>query len=59
MSASSVFAMGLHATVEDAEIVHRLMSSVGSCLRLDEKHLDTVLALTGSGTAYVRAAAIP
>ena len=54
LSAVSVFCAGSHAISDDIETVRKMMSSVGSCFVMDEKHLDTVTALAGSGPAYVR-----
>ncbi|MFA5042776.1 MAG: pyrroline-5-carboxylate reductase [Kiritimatiellia bacterium] len=49
----SVYCLGSHATEDDAKLVETLFQSVGVAVRLDEKHLDAVTALSGSGPAYV------
>lgn len=49
----SVFCLGGRASEEDALLTAALFESVGVALRLDEKHLDAVTALSGSGPAYV------
>lgn len=49
----SVYSLGSRATEEDANLVAMLFQSVGVVVRLDEKHLDAVTALSGSGPAYV------
>lgn len=37
---------------EDVSLVHKLMSSVGTCLEVEEEHMDVITALMGSGPAY-------
>jgi pyrroline-5-carboxylate reductase len=49
----SVYCLGTRASEEDANLVESLFQSVGVVVRLDEKHLDAVTALSGSGPAYV------
>ena len=49
----SVYCLGSRAAEEDAQLVESLFQSVGMVVRLDEKHLDAVTALSGSGPAYV------
>lgn len=49
----SVYCLGSRATEDDAKLVESLFKSVGVVVRLDEKHLDAVTALSGSGPAYV------
>ena len=49
----SVYCLGERATEADAKLVESLFQSVGVVVRLDEKHLDAVTALSGSGPAYV------
>ena len=44
---------GTHATAEDAELVLRLMASVGQAVKLPEYQLDAVTALSASGPAFV------
>ncbi len=51
--AASAYALGTHATPKDQERVRGILESVGSALVLEEKHLDAVTALSGSGPAYV------
>ncbi len=47
------FACGTTATDADADTVERMLSAVGKAFRLQEKHLDAVTGLSGSGPAYV------
>lgn len=49
----SVYCLGSHATEDDTKLVEALFQSVGVVVRLDERHLDAVTALSGSGPAYV------
>lgn len=50
---ASCYAGGTHATVRDLERVGLILNSFGIALPLEEKHLDAVTGLSGSGPAYV------
>ncbi len=52
-ASASAFALGKSATSEDAELVCKLLSSVGVALQVKESLLDAVTGLSGSGPAYV------
>jgi pyrroline-5-carboxylate reductase len=52
-AAASGYSLGSHATTADLEHVKGILESVGIALPLEEKHLDAVTALSGSGPAYV------
>jgi len=50
---ASCYAGGIHATDRDLEKVGSILGSFGIALPLEEKHLDAVTGLSGSGPAYV------
>lgn len=50
---ASAFSPGDTATADDAELVERLLSTVGIAQRVPESLLDAVTGLSGSGPAYV------
>jgi pyrroline-5-carboxylate reductase len=52
-SGASAYALGTHATQEDADLVHTLLSSVGLAIQVKEKMMNAVTGLSGSGPAYV------
>lgn len=51
--AASAYAAGSHAAPEDMEKVGLILKSVGLALPLEERYLDAVTGLSGSGPAYV------
>lgn len=52
---ASAFALGTGALAEDAKLVEQLLKTVGVVFPVDEKLLDTVTGLSGSGPAFVYA----
>lgn len=50
---ASAYALARGATKDDGELVGRLLASVGIAHQVDEKLLDAVTGLSGSGPAYV------
>jgi pyrroline-5-carboxylate reductase len=52
-ASASAFALGKHANPEDRDFVLRVLQSVGIALPVDEKLLDAVTGLSGSGPAFV------
>jgi len=50
---ASGYCLGRGSTSEDAQLVDRLLSAVGKAFCLDEKLLDAVTGLSGSGPAFV------
>lgn len=49
----TVLARGRGVSDEQLALVRRIFESVGRCLELEEKHMDTVTSLNGSGPAFV------
>lgn len=45
-------AAGRHATPAHLDRAEELLGAVGEVLRIDERHMDTVTAISGSGPAY-------
>jgi pyrroline-5-carboxylate reductase len=50
---ASAFALGSTATADDGRLVGQLLGAVGQAFQVDEKLLDAVTGLSGSGPAYV------
>lgn len=50
--AMSVLAAGAHATDDDLKVAEDVLTNVGRTMRLEEEHLNSVTALSGSGPAY-------
>lgn len=50
---AAAFACGKDVSGEDRELISKILSGIGVAVELEEKHLDTVTALSGSGPAYI------
>jgi pyrroline-5-carboxylate reductase len=44
---------GAGATPEDADLTAEMLGAVGLCVCVEEKHMDAVTGLSGSGPAYI------
>jgi pyrroline-5-carboxylate reductase len=53
MEAASAISPGAHATPEDMSLARRIFELVGKSYQVEEKLLDAVTGLSGSGPAYV------
>ena len=49
----SAYCLGLHATTSDAIQAEAILKPLGLVIKVDEKAIDAVTALSGSGPAYV------
>lgn len=54
---ATAFALGATATDHDALVVEEIMGSLGRATKVDEKHLDAVTGLSGSGPGFMAALA--
>jgi pyrroline-5-carboxylate reductase len=50
---ASVYALGRNATPADEALVQHILSAAGQAWRVEEKQIDAITALSGSGPAYV------
>jgi pyrroline-5-carboxylate reductase len=50
---ASAYCLSAGATAADGELVGKLLSAVGIAFAVDERHLDAVTGLSGSGPAFV------
>lgn len=50
---ATAFALGTNATQEDGETAMQLFEAVGKAYLIDEKSIDAVTGLSGSGPAYI------
>ncbi|MBC8550580.1 MAG: pyrroline-5-carboxylate reductase [Candidatus Brocadiales bacterium] len=47
------YALGKNATLDDGELVGRILNAVGKSFLMEEKYLDAVTGLSGSGPAFI------
>jgi pyrroline-5-carboxylate reductase len=52
-ASASAYALSSNATEADAEVARKIFGAVGIAFRVEEKMLDAVTGLSGSGPAYV------
>jgi len=50
---ATAFSLGSKATKKDAEKIKRILEALGTAVQVDEKLLDAVTGLSGSGPAYI------
>jgi pyrroline-5-carboxylate reductase len=50
---ASAYALGAYAGEKDSAIVHELLSKVGVAIKVQEKMMDGVTGVSGSGPAYI------
>ncbi|MCP4264953.1 MAG: pyrroline-5-carboxylate reductase [Candidatus Brocadiaceae bacterium] len=50
---AAAYALGKNATLNDGELVGQILDAVGKSFLLDEKQLDAVTGLSGSGPAFI------
>lgn len=53
LAGAAGIAKGEYATAEDLQLAEAIFSAVGKAVVVEEKHLDAVTGLSGSGPAYV------
>ena len=53
LTAMSGISANRYATADDVETAHRLLQTLGTVLEFEERELDAVTAVSGSGPAYV------
>jgi pyrroline-5-carboxylate reductase len=49
----TALAAGKHATAHDLDVAQNIFGAMGRTVIVDEKHMDAITALSGSGPAYV------
>jgi pyrroline-5-carboxylate reductase len=54
---ATAFALGSTATDADALVVEEMMGALGRVMKVEERHLDAVTALSGSGPGFIAALA--
>jgi len=52
-ASATAFALGAHCIAEDSAAVHTIFKSVGTVHEVEERLMDAVVGLSGSGPAYV------
>ncbi len=50
---ASAYCTGAGVTEQDVALIEEMLGAVGVCARVEERHMDAVTGLSGSGPAYV------
>ncbi|MCD6415798.1 MAG: pyrroline-5-carboxylate reductase [Planctomycetes bacterium] len=50
---AAAYCLGAGATEGDGAVVEEMLNSVGICVRVEQRHMDAVTGLSGSGPAYI------
>ncbi|KAI6657712.1 Pyrroline-5-carboxylate reductase 3-like [Oopsacas minuta] len=53
LACASAMAVGVNVLPIESSLIQGLMNSVGTCLPVEEKHIDTVSSVCGCGIAYM------
>lgn len=49
----TAYSMGSSTTLQDKAVVETLLGTMGTCMEIEEKYIDAVTGLSGSGPAYI------
>ncbi len=49
----TAYSMGSATSLDDKEMVEKLLGTMGLCMEVEEKYMDAVTGLSGSGPAYI------
>jgi pyrroline-5-carboxylate reductase len=49
----TAYSMGSTTTLQDKAVVEDLLGAMGTCMEVEEKYMDAVTGLSGSGPAYI------
>ena len=49
----TAYSMGCTTMLEDKEVTEKLLKAMGTCMEVEEKYMDAVTGLSGSGPAFI------
>ena len=49
----TAYSMGSTTVLEDKEVTEKLLKTMGTCMEVEEKYMDAVTGLSGSGPAFI------